>query len=364
LRKLGHGSVLLRYVQQDDSLSIILAAGQSQAVRGYTVRVSRQALNRQIELFREQVQAVSPDVRITASRLYQWLMPPDLRRDLTDAQAKILMVSLDGALRYLPLAALYDGEHWLAEKYAVVLYTEAADRQLDQKPAAVWRAHAFGMTQAVGAFPALAWVRTELGAIVGDHGMPGQADFDADFTSDRLHDALLERPQVLHIASHFVFRPADEDDSFLLLGVGQLSLSEIKRLEFDGLDLLALSACETGVGGGVNRDGREVEGFASLAVTRGASAVLATLWSVADPSTAAFMDAFYRYRIDHPGASKAEMMQATQLAMIHGRITAQTTLAGIAAGQRGTVYGAAAARAGDYSHPFYWAPFVLSGNWL
>ena len=76
------------------------------------------------------------------------------------------------------------------------------------------------------------------------------------------------------------------------------------------------------------------------------------------------MQAFYRYRLQHPGATKAEMMQAAQLAMIRGKITASSALAGIVAKQRGTVQGVPIPKTGDYAQPYYWAPFVLSGNWL
>lgn len=363
LDALGRGAVVLHYVPLPDHLSIILTARQSQAVRGYRVDVSQKDLNEAIFRFRDQISHVDPAAKTTAQKLHGWLMPPVLRADLADAGAKILMVSLADSLRYVPLAALHDGQQWLVERYAVAMFNDAVTDALKNAPQPQWSVRAFGMTQAVEGFPALSWVRSEIDAILGTQGLPGSADFDADFTFDRLSDAVTQKhPPVLHIASHFVFRPGTEDDSFLLLGVGRLTLTDIKRMKFGNLDLLTLSACETAMNGGLNVNGREVEGFAALAQERGADAVLATLWSVADISTAAFMQSFYQARRAHPELTKVEALQSVQLAMIRGEITAASARAAVA---RGEVEGSPgpARTPTDFSHPFYWAPFVLSGNW-
>jgi CHAT domain-containing protein len=86
---------------------------------------------------------------------------------------------------------------------------------------------------------------------------------------------------------------------FLVLGDGkQLSLADIRTggWKFNSVDLMTLSACETGLGGGKDANGREIEGFGVLAQRQGAKGVLATLWPVADQSTAIFMQELYRSR--------------------------------------------------------------------
>ena len=366
LRRLGGGAVLLHYVPLEDHLRIILTSATSQGVRGYTVPVGLQQLRETVAALRNQIQAVSPDAQATARTLHDWLLPPALRRDLVDAKAKVLMLSLGDVLRYLPFAALHDGQHWVAERYAVAMYTDAGKSRLERTPAPHWEVRAFGMTQAVDRYPALPFVRAELESIVGDQGLPGRAVFDGDFTEARLRDAVFQppHPPVLHIASHFVFRPGKESDSFLLLGVGRLSLAAMKAWTFTGLDLLTLSACDTAVGGGINANGQEIEGFAALAQAQGADAVLATLWPVADVSTAAFMQSFYRSRRTRTGATKVEALQAIQTAMIRREITPASVRSAFA--QRGTVEGSPTAGTplpADYAHPFFWAPFVLMGNW-
>jgi CHAT domain-containing protein/predicted negative regulator of RcsB-dependent stress response len=363
LQRLGRGAVVLQYVSLEDHLEIILIGPHVGGEQGYRVPVASKDLNQMAWKFRTQIEALSPDAKITGRALYELLMPTRLRRDLTDVQAKILMVSLDGALRYLPFAALHDGNKWLVERYAIAIHTAAAGLNLGNVPQARWSMRAFGVTQSVGGLPALPWVRTELRAIVGAKGMPGEMVFDADFTEDRLRDAVFQsHPPVLHIASHFIFHADTEDESYLLLGVGRLTLTAIKRLTFTQVELLTLSACDTAKGGGTNSNGREIEGFAALAQQGGADAVLATLWQVADISTAAFMQAFYQSRQSVPGRTKVEAMQEVQIAMIRGHITTET--AQVATGARGSVEGNTTPVPGDYKQPYFWAPFVLYGNWL
>ena len=115
-----------------------------------------------------------------------------------------------------------------------------------------------------------------------------------------------------------------------------MSLADVGTMEnpFGGVDLLTLSACDTAIGG-TGANGKEVEGFAVLAQRKGAKAVIATLWPVADASTNELMQAFYRIRESKKGMTKVEALQQAQLALLHGSA---------------------------YSHPYYWAPFILIGN--
>jgi CHAT domain-containing protein len=262
--------------------------------------------------------------------------------DLKQAQARTLMISLDGALRYLPFAALHDGKQFVTETYGLALYTEAAKDRLREKPRTLWQFAGLGVTRKIGDFSALPAVRAELEGIVKGGILPGELFFDEQFSGQQFRDTLDKRAPVLHIASHFVFSPGPESSSFLLLGDGtQLSLAQLKSYRFRDVDLITLSACETAIGGGRDENGREIEGFGALAQRQGANAVLATLWPVADASTGQFMQRFYGIRQTTPGMTKAEALRQAQIGFIRG-----------ADGAR------------EYTHPFHWAPFILMGNWL
>lgn len=132
--------------------------------------------------------------------------------------------------------------------------------------------------------------------------LPGEIHLDEAFTAQRFKDVSQRPFQLLHVASHFRFSPGTEVNSFLLLGDGQqLTLGDIRtqNYRFDNVDLLTLSACDTGLGGGRDAQGREIEGFGVIAQQQGAKAVPATLWPpVADQSTATLMAEMYQRRQD------------------------------------------------------------------
>lgn len=340
LRTLGDGTVLIHYLITERKLHIIVTTGRVQIVR--TVSVEQSALNVQVSDLAESFADPSANPIPDAQTVYDLILAP-IADDLHQASAKTLMFSLDGVLRYLPMAALHDGERFLVEKYEVVLFTEAAKSKLTAGPPADWRMAGLGLTQAVEGFAALPAVADELNAIVrtdsGDREgvMPGVIYLDKNFSQDAIESALDEEYPVLHVASHFVFQPGTERDSYLLLGDGgRLSLAEVldNDLDFNSVALLTLSACQTALGS-AGADGREIESFGWLAQRQGAKAVLATLWPVADKSTAEFMSTLYGH-LQTGKLTKAAAMRETMIEFI---------------------------RSDNYGRPIFWAPFILMGNW-
>ena len=127
---------------------------------------------------------------------------------------------------------------------------------------------------------------------------------------------------------------------------------------FANVDLVTLSACSTGFQIG-QADGREVNNLGVVALLLGAKGVVASLWNVNDRATAAFMAHFYRNWREHPEMGKGEALRRAQADMAQGRITAE----GETASDRGIQVERTAATSGGWTHPFYWAPFILIGNW-
>jgi CHAT domain-containing protein len=279
----------------------------------------------------------------TARKLHDALIAP-IQADLQALGARTLMLSLNGVLRYVPFAALHDGQRFLVQRYSMAMFNDAGGQSSFSQGAATWKVAGMGLTTAVGDLPALPGVQQEVQSVVRMAG--GQAFLDNAFDRRTLAAALGSGFNVLHLASHFVFTAGRPDQSHLYLGdKSRLSLSDIVRqdMRFDGFDLVALSACETGQGGGRDALGQEMEGLGARAQQQGAQAVMATLWKVYDKSTASLMQGFYRARVEGQ-MNKADAMRAAQLAMLEP-----------AARPPGIPR--------KWAHPYYWAPFVIMGNW-
>ena len=375
LTSLGHGAALLSYIVTDTRVRIILTTPKVLLAR--QAEIPAKELNRKIAAFRRVLQNPALDPRPQAQALYQLLIAP-VADDLKQANAQTLMLSLDGSLRYLPMGALHDGEAYLAERYPLAMYTEVAKDKLREKPGAHWKAAGFGITRKIGEFAPLPSVRQEMDGIIYTGSpkatggvLPGDIYLDEAFTQRRLHDALTLAYPVMHIASHFQFIPGTEAQSFLLLGDGkQLTLAELRTggWEFGSVDMITLSACETALGGGRDENGREIEGFGALVQRQGAKGVLASLWPVADQSTAILMQNLYRLR-QEKGLTKADALREAQLALISGKhalpaISKKPSISGSAGTGTADAPAFTPDPARPYAHPYYWAPFILMGNWL
>jgi len=161
----------------------------------------------------------------------------------------------------------------------------------------------------------------------------------ADATKDKAVSSTEYR--FLHFATHGEIDPVNPGHSSLVLSLydrsdeprdGFLTLTEISALELSA-DMVVLSACRTGLG-------REVRGEGLMSLARGfmfagAPTIVATLWQVSDTSTRILMTDFYRNLIDE-GMNPDQALQAARESLRDDP---------------------------RYTDPYYWAPFVLIGDW-
>ncbi len=397
LRRLNEPhTVIISTIVGEDRLNLIVTTNDTQ--RAHTVEIKAADLNKLVSEFRDAVKNPAIDPRPLGRKLFNVLFPAALQKDLDGIKADTLVWSLDGTLRYVPMAALWDGKNYLAERYTNAVLTLASRDKINaQTPTdrTKWLALGVGVSKAASVknddgstanFDALAAVPQELCSVVSD---PKKKDFcaafggkqngvisglmlpDDEFTLANFENNVGKVP-VVHIASHFSLNAGDESDSYLLLGGSaerRFSLISLKKTRLDKVELLTLSACNTAMTSGANSSGVEIEGFGALAQNQGAKTVLATLWSVADDSTRDLMTEFYRQLEDNPKIGKAEALRQSQIKLINGKFKpAQDAEKHRSDAVR---FGASA---NDYpkftkdenapfAHPFYWSPFILSGNW-
>ncbi|MEM9384886.1 MAG: CHAT domain-containing protein [Pseudomonadota bacterium] len=318
----------------------------------HQVSISARELNKRVFEYRRQIRDPHQDPRQAGQALYQLLLAPVLGQ-LENHEVTRLQLSLDGALRYVPFTALYDGERFLIERYAIAR-TSHGDVPASDLESAPARAVAFGVTEVdeALALPPLPYVEEELETIIRrdqtdpDGTMPGEIYLNERFSLGALTRATDQRVPNLHIASHFVFSPGRVSDSYMLIGNSErITLPEFAELDFSGVDWLALSACETALGAAAQGRGIEIASLGALARARGANAVLASLWRVSDRATSTFMRRLYQERAR--GEAGAAALRTAQLDAIYGD----------------RPIGAATRRFDDprapYAHPYFWAAFVV-----
>jgi CHAT domain-containing protein len=312
-----------------------LLASLPNGLKHIVVHVPGPRLEQRVTIFRNALEERDPLRYLQhAQQLYAWLIQP-LEADLARWNIQTIVLVPDGALRLLPLAALYDGQRFLVERYALAITPSLLLTEPQPLSQTTVRALAAGMAGATEGFPPLPRVREELQGI--QRLYRGIMLLDQDFGPESLDKALRQGQfGIVHIASHGHFAP-DAAQSFLLTAQGKLTLERLAqivgRLRFrdQPLELLTLSACETARG-----DDRAALGLAGVAIQSGARSALATLWLVADDAAAVLMTAFYRH-LQEPGVSRAQALQRAQLALLQDP---------------------------QYADPFFWGPFLLINNWL
>jgi len=358
-----------------DRTSIIVITASTEVARQFSI--SEGDLNKKVAALEQALRDRSKDPRPAAQELYTILIGP-VKTDLDQAHAETLVWSLDGVLRYIPMAALYDGKQYLVEKYNTVTITPASIPHLADKPdVSKLSVAAMGISRKFeDALPPLPAVVGELNEIVTDRQvqgtsgvLPGTILLDSQFTEKAMEDQLRGQHQVVHIASHFVYKPGDDSQSYLLLagkdesgGGFHLTVADFnsdRNLNLRRTDLLTLSACETGMSGSAG-NGREVDGLGTTAQLKGAKAVISSLWEVDDASTGELMADFYKRWADGKGkVAKVQALREAQLDLLQGKDKTKAGTAG-----RGVVVDQPQQNVPEgFAHPFYWAPFVLMGNW-
>ncbi len=317
-----------------DRLEVILSI-PGKPLRRYRTKKSQAELEK---AFKQAKNAIRPaafprERRVPVQLVYDWLIRP-ADADLAASGIKTLVFVLDGYLRNLPMAVLHDGEKFLVEKYNIALAPGlqlVAPKPLSQVKLKVFTA---ALSEARQGFPALPGVTQEVQQIAAQ--MPGSGLLNQEFVSGRLYDRLkaLSYP-IVHLATHGQFS-SNAADTFIVTWDEKVNVKEFDRLlrartgeKQQPIELLVLSACETASG-----DSRAALGLAGAAIRSGARSTAATLWQVNDESTAIFMTEFYRQLAAK--SSKAEALRNAQLTLLQNR---------------------------EYQNPYFWAPFVLVGNW-
>ena len=284
------------------------------------------------------------DFEVASRRLYDLLIRP-VDEALVSEGVTTLVFIPDGPLRNIPLSVLHDGERFLVERMAVatgiglsLLDTTKIERDNLEVLVAGLSTESRDVPIAPGQtidFEALPGVEREIDRLM-EIVRPDVTLLNDSFTREAFREQVTSTPfNVVHLATHGYFA-GDPDFSFVLAFDERLKMNElesiigISRFRDQPIELLTLSACQTASG-----DDRSALGLAGVAVKVGARSAFATLWNISDDSTVQLVGEFYNELLQ-PEVNKAEALRRAQLGLI---------------------------RSGTFSHPYFWSPFILIGNW-
>jgi CHAT domain-containing protein/Flp pilus assembly protein TadD len=338
-----------------DRLELILLTPKAKPIQR-TVKVTKAELDKLILRLRQNLANPGTQTRLDLQQLYTWLVAPfdaEIQQLLQDKTISTLVFAPDDNLRLIPMAALHDGKQYLIEKLpigTVDRISSLADTALPKSQMLV-----MGLSKAQNNFPPLPSVPEEVKNIGKLYD--GPVLLDERFTKANIQENLNgDQPIILHMATHGSFG-INKDSTFILLFNGKLSLDDLKALELRNVSLLTLSACETAAS-----DGRSGKGLAAAAEASGAQSVLGSLWSVNDASTSQLMQQFYTNL--KSGMGKVESLRLAQLSLLgtQSQVASAADRGGLGVTPKVGVLSTNNAQKG-FADPFYWAPFILIGDW-
>ena len=317
---------------------LVITSIPGKPLQQHSIPISDNSLNQTVDEFLQALNpAFSDKARLQVSKtLYDWLITPT-QAVLYEQQIETLVFVLDGSLRNIPMAALHSGEDYLVQAFNIALTPGLQLVSSESLPKENLNILIGGVTEAHQGFPALPGVSLEIEEITSV--FPATVFVNEEFTVENLKQEVNSASfPVVHLATHGQFS-SDLDKTFLLGWERPLQIQDFQVLIRERLpqidqpiELLVLSACQTAEG-----DNRAALGLAGFAVRSGARSTVATLWSVDDQSTAVLISDFYDEIAKLEEVSKASALRAAQIKLLEDP---------------------------EYSHPYYWAPFVLIGNWL
>ncbi len=324
-----------------DRLALILKIPRQEQLEFFSTDVPEETLKEILQQLQVSLPNITraAQVRQLSQQVYDWVIRP-FEGTLNNHGVTTLAFALDGPLRNVPMAVLYDRQQqqYLVEKFAIALAPSlqlVTPKPLKKVPLNLLAAGINEQRIVEGReFAPLANVSRELGQI-GTQLSSSQNLINQSFTVKNLTGTLQAKSfSIVHIATHGEFS-SSLDSTYLLTWDQLLKGNELANLlqqsngnQSSEIELLVLSACQTAVG-----DERATLGLAGIAVQAGARSTLATLWSIDDQSTSDLMSQFYQAL--GAGQTKAEALRTAQLNVL-------------AQDQR----------------PYFWAPYVLVGNWL
>ena len=316
-------TALIQYFPSPEALYIFVIDRENFTV--HQVPVTEQKLTSLVRRFRRDIQRVSP-LRKESGELFDLLLKP-VEAKWKDQELLVFVPT--GNLFYLPFAALtqeVDGKKtFLIESHQIATISKSSDLlALSSKPFS-GSTSVLALGNPDGTLPGAEEEVAKLKELFPDLRLAAK---------DRTVLDKLGKANTLHLATHGVVNKEEPLESYLVLeGEDRLTLADISGTDLSQLHLVTLSACETAISSEKGDQG-EIATLADSFSFAGVPTLIASLWKVSDESTGQLMLSFYGHLKD--GKSVALALTLAQRELIKSRAT---------------------------EHPYFWAPFMVMGDW-
>jgi CHAT domain-containing protein len=340
---LDDDTVLLAYYTGSEWAGVFVVTKGK--ILGLDLAIGRRQIAAEVKEFRKETDEgvsvklfTSRDYEKPLTELYEILIKP-VEKELIGKRHVVVVPH--GMLHYLPFQALRNPEgKYLIESYTLSYLPSASVLKYAREKNRGNHADLFAVANPatdLSPLPAAEVEAHEVSALFSKKEvLLGRAATKPKVKSDGpLYDLLLfsthgEMIEANPLKSNLRFTPTRQDD-------GKLTVSEIFDMDVKA-NLVTLSACETGLARGTKGDfpqGDDLVGLTRAFIYAGAPSVVASLWKVSDDSTVDLMRSFY---VNLQTMPKAEALQKAELALAKSNAMAS-------------------------SHPYFWAPFILVGDW-
>ncbi|NER34981.1 MAG: CHAT domain-containing protein [Oscillatoria sp. SIO1A7] len=348
-------AAVIHAILLEDRLAVILRLPKDKHLYYYESRQKKhkvqETLNKLKQYFFTGNPGYTPDIKEETQKLYKWLSLQYIEQKLQQKQNyETLAFVLDRPLQNIPIAVLSDDlendkeEKYFLEKDYIVALAPAIKLLNTQVPVETeifQESKVFtggvGEAQNIGGIPfqAIEKLREELEGI-GKFFLTDSPLLNQEFTKNNIEVKLgAENFPIVHIKTHGQFS-SDPEETYIVAYRDLIRSRELDGLVKSGgqgqvstIELLVLSACETAQG-----DDRASLGLAGVAVRAGARSTLSTLWIAQDDPTTQLMLKFYE-ELSKPNMTKARALHNAQIWVLN-----------------------------QYKIPYFWAPYILVGNWL
>ncbi|WP_254564657.1 CHAT domain-containing protein [Oscillatoria sp. HE19RPO] len=338
-----HQAAIIYPIVLPQRLAVIVKRPGSSDLLYFQTEISRQEVDRKLDTLRTELEErfITTEAKQLLPEVYNWLIQPiETASNSQVNPIKTLVFVLEGRLRNIPMAALSNSNgEYVVQKYAVALNIGLQLKNPQPLAQQSLTALLAGITEPLRGLPALEYADRELNLIEDSVNSSRQLR-NQKFKKETLENQINSQSfAIVHLTTHGEFSSQPEKTGIEAWD-GRIDLDELSTIftqqtenQPNPIELLVLSACKTAEG-----DDRAVLGLAGVAVRSGARSTVASLWYIDDETSALLMNRFYYYLNDPRALSKAEALRLAQDDIRQEFINKRA--------------------------PYYWASFVLVGNWL